>query len=302
MPVERLEAWLEAPQLKITRSALSATGLTAPRKIRIETAEGLSFNAKFKPVPGDLDTFNNSPRREIAAYRLQHHFLEPDQFVVPPTVLRCLPIADNAAVIEDLEAFDESDCALGVVAFWVEDISSDDVVDETDWVADPAYRDALGRLNTFTILIGHQDDIGENFYRTLDDDRPRLLSIDNGLSMGAMGANPIQLFSSSWSSAKVPSVPSDVVARLESLDAKALDDLMAVAQVERVGRSWARVEPGPPMTPVTEGVRRTDDVIQLGLTADEVTDIHKRLAHLLGEVRKRDLETHSTRRPLATED
>ena len=138
MPVERLEAWLKAPQLTITRSALSATGVTAPRKIRIETAEGLSFNAKFKPVPDDLDAFNNSPRRELAAYRVQHHFLEPDEFVVPPTMLRCLPIADHQNVIEDLEPFGDGDCALGIVAFWVEDISGEGVIDRTDWVTDPA--------------------------------------------------------------------------------------------------------------------------------------------------------------------
>ena len=46
-----------------------------------------------KAEPG-ADTFNNVPRYDLAAYELQKLFLDPAEYVVPPTALRMVPLAD----------------------------------------------------------------------------------------------------------------------------------------------------------------------------------------------------------------
>lgn len=288
MPVDRLERWMSAPDLRVTHVATAAQGISAPRKLRIVTPEGIAFSVKFKPVPADLDNLNNSPRRELAAYEIQKLFLDEDDYVVPPTMLRCLPIAGP---LTDLEPFDGSGCALGVMAYWVENVGDEEVVSEEEWEEDPTYRDALGKLNVFTVLIGHQDDMGANFVRSLDDDRPRLLSIDNGLSLGAMGVNPFQIFTSGWSSVKVVSIPSETAQRLQQLTAKDFDALGVVAQLRREGDLWVSVEPlDPPFDPA-EGVRRREGNIQLGLTAEEITGVHTRAVELAGALRSEELES-----------
>src|SRR5690606_31993935 len=88
MPASALETVLRRGDLRVTDAALSESGVTAPTKLRIETTmEGavVSFSAKFKPAPvEDVDAFNNSPRRELAAYQIQKLFLDEDDWVVPP--------------------------------------------------------------------------------------------------------------------------------------------------------------------------------------------------------------------------
>ncbi len=49
--------------------------------------------ARPNPAP---TTFNNVPRYDLAAYELQKLFLDPPEYVVPPTALRMVPLADFA--------------------------------------------------------------------------------------------------------------------------------------------------------------------------------------------------------------
>ena len=45
---------------------------------------------KWKEMPeGDLDGFNNSPRRELAAYAIQRLVLDPEDYVVPSAAAHC---------------------------------------------------------------------------------------------------------------------------------------------------------------------------------------------------------------------
>lgn len=180
----------------------------------------------------------------------------------------------------------------------MEGLTDENVVDRDRWAADEAYRDNLGNLNVLTALIGHQDNIGTNFYRSKDPTRPRLVSVDNGLAIGAMGANPIQLFSSAWSDVRVPVLPKKTVQRLTVVDRAALDPLAVLAQLRQEERTYRAVGHEPPLDP-NEGVRTHGAVVQLGLTASEITQLDVRRAELLGAIAEKKIEES---KPAGAED
>lgn len=283
MPATRIEGWLKSDELVVTDAARSPSGLTAPYKIRLRTPDGRTFAAKFKRAPDDLDAFNNSPRREVAAYELQKLFLDPDEYVVPPTVVTCLPVEKLRRTMPGLKPHEGVSCAVGVLAYWVEGLSDERVLDEADFNRNPDYRDNLGKLNALTVLIGHQDSIGDNVYRAKDPRRPRLFSVDNGLAFGAMGDNPIRFFSSAWSNVRVNVLPGKLVERLKRIEPASLERLRVVVQLEKKGSSYVSVPPTTPL-PGNEGVQRKGQTIQLGLTPEEITNVNLRLVKLLGQV------------------
>ncbi len=288
MPSERIEQWLRNGHYEVTEAAVTTTGLSEPYKLRLQTDEGPVISAKFKRAPDDFDSFNNSPRRELAAYETQKLFLDPDEYVVPPTVIICLPVSENAEKMPDLKPHKGADCAIGVLAYWIEGLTDDAVIDEEEWRTDPDYRMSLGNLNTLTVLIGHQDSIGNNFYRSSDPTRPRLFSVDNGLAFGAMGMNPIRFFSSKWSSVQVTSLPEKAITRLRSIDNLDLQRLSVLAELERQRNMFQLVEKHRSMDP-DDGIRQTSDVVQFGMTVDEIADIHIRLIKLLAKVDEGDV-------------
>ena len=283
MPSARIERWLKAGHFMVNDAGEIDEGVTAPYKLRLEVPGGRFISAKFKRAPDELDAFNNSPRRELAAYETQKFFLDPKDYVVPPTALVCLPVAKVKGLMPELKPHGKSGCAIGVMAYWVEGLTDEDLIDDELWGESRAYRRSIGNLNALTVLIGHQDDLGMNFLRSSDPKRPRLLAVDNGLAFGAMGINPVQWFSSGWSDIRVTELPRRTVARLKRIDQAMLEKLEVVGQLE-----WRRGTLVPvPLTPAIDnsrGVRSRGPVIQLGLTAKEITDVHERLAELLGEV------------------
>jgi hypothetical protein len=286
MPATQVEGWMKRREFVITRAAISDSGTTNPYKLRLELRDGRTFSAKFKPAPADFDAFNNSPRREIAAYEMQKLFLDEDEYVVPPTVLTCIPVERYRALMPDLDAHDGVDCAVGVLSYWIDGITSEGVLDEERYKRDAAYQKALGNLSMLTVLIGHQDDIGSNFYRLEDPSQPaHLFAIDNGLAFGAMGANPIQLFSSGWSHLRVDALPKKGVQRLERLEPKAFDKLAVVTEFELRDGTYVFVPNTKPIDP-KEGVRHEGNVVQLGLTASEIADANVRLVEMLREIRE----------------
>jgi hypothetical protein len=285
MPSARIERWLRRGEFTVTDSAISDSGTTAPHKMRVvvkDKGRTLSFNVKFKPAPEELDAFNNSPRRELAAYDIQKLVLDEDEWVVPPTILTCLPVARYGSLLGDAAPFEGTDCILGIMAYWVEHVD-DDVYDPDRLADDRAYARHMAQLNAVTVLIGHQDNIGSNFLIAEDPKNPRLVAIDNGLAFGAFGANPFQLVSDAWSRVRVETMPRKLVERLKTLDRDDFAPLAVVAQLEQRGRELVAVPATAPIDP-HEGVRREGSVVQLGLTVDEITDVHLRLVDMLGSI------------------
>ena len=56
------------------------------------------YRVKLRRAEPGAEDFNNRPRYDLAAYELQKLFLEPAEYVVPPTALRFVPARRTAAV------------------------------------------------------------------------------------------------------------------------------------------------------------------------------------------------------------
>ena len=61
------------------------------RRGALTAPSGEAFDVKVRPATR-RDEFNNVPRYELAAYHIQPLFLDPEDYVVPPTVFRSFPL------------------------------------------------------------------------------------------------------------------------------------------------------------------------------------------------------------------
>ena len=106
LPSERVEAMLRTSRLDILSVEVAPSGFSRPKKLYLEfpgDREGkpIVIASKWKPAPSGGEGFNNFPRKELAAYEFQKLFLDPDEYVVPPTVAFCVPVAFHSAKIAD---------------------------------------------------------------------------------------------------------------------------------------------------------------------------------------------------------
>jgi hypothetical protein len=82
----------------------------------------------------------------------------------------------------------------------------------------------------------------------------------------------------------VPGLPADTVARLRGLTRDDLQRTLGVLVQWRLdGSRWIAEPPGENLS-AQQGVRRKDDVIQLGLTRSEIAQVDRRRAKLLKAV------------------
>src|SRR5690606_21838876 len=86
-PVADIEARLQRTPLAVLDMEQARPAIAEDRTVRLSLApeEGEApLRAKWKPVHAGGQGFNNEPRYELAAYRLQQLFLDEDEYVVPP--------------------------------------------------------------------------------------------------------------------------------------------------------------------------------------------------------------------------
>ena len=240
---------------------------------------------KWKPSASGGDGFNNTPRRELAAYVLQRLFLDPADYVVPPTVGRCFAVARYAANFgsEEDETFEGAGCVFGLMAYWLQNVTWDDVYDAARFERDPKYRRALANLNLLTYLMDHRDSRKSNFLISSDPKRPRAFAVDNGLAFGGL-KNPVTIFGArDWSDLFVSRVPRAGIERLRKVTRAQLDALGVVAQYQLATGAMTRMTATANLDR-EEGVRREGTIVQFGLNEDEVDAIAERLAALLANV------------------
>ncbi len=262
----------------------TAKGVSGASRVSVVFPEhGVEVTLKWKSMPASLDGINNSPRREIASYRVQPLFLDPEDFVVPPSVARCLAPEEFAQPdLHRKPTRENTGCELGIFSLWLEDVEIPELLyDEARFVSDPVYARYLANFNILTYLIRHRDGRRGNFLVARDDSRRIVFAIDNGISFSGFVYN---WFIDNWDDLKVPALPRDSVARLRDTTAADLQALGVVVQFERDDDAMLRVVvPGANFDP-NEGVRIRDGTIQLGLTADEIAGIAERIERLLGAV------------------
>ena len=298
LPVSEIEERLSS-QLFEVRSMRTSRGLPSERTytptVRFE--DGTMLWLKFAPAPRGGEVFNNRPQYEVAAYQLQKLFLDESEYVVPPTVARCFPFdfveqalnkAPNRDAIEDpLPTFDGWRMSLVVLQYWLwnTDVADrDDIRDRERLENDEAFARHAGNFNLLTYLIRHNDSNAGNFLISTDPANPRIFSVDNGIAFSALFSEE-SARGTYWRELRIERFPATSIERLRTLT---LEDLRAalgvVAQFEfsRDG-DFVAVDATENLDP-DKGIRRTPTVLQLGLTASEIRNIHRRLTRLIDQV------------------
>jgi hypothetical protein len=253
--------------------------------------QGITLKAKWKRATAGGKAFNNEPRKEVAAYELQKLFLDPDEYVVPPTEARCFPLEQYEREVRRARpTFRHTQCVFGLLAYWMDGVRELQALDRRRFDADPKYRATIANLNLLTFLIDHRDTRSSNFAITDDHDDPRAFSFDNGLAFSGV-YNPKNLFRRAWERLVVPRVPHDKIERLRRITRADLDRLATVAEFAIVGTQLQEI-------PVTasfdddKGVRIKGNVLQIGLKRSEIDGVEARIRELVHRVDSGTLEEY----------
>jgi hypothetical protein len=282
LPPERAEHVLEEGEILRAVDVESAgAGVTGAEKdlvmFRLDDEGEVEVKLKWKLVPGGLDGPNNSPRREIAAYEVQKLFLDPGDWVVPTSALRCPSLE---VVREHHPGFQPNvkgtECGLGLASLWMKDVTVPDVhYDEERFRSDPTYAYFMSNFNLLTYLIAHKDGRKGNFLISEDPKHPQMFAIDNGVAFDiAYGGIWFNWFVPNFNRLRIPAVRKESVERLRKLRREDLDRLGVIAQT---------APPGPNLEP-DNGASRRGDTLQFGLKQSEIDDIWQRIEDLLAAV------------------
>jgi hypothetical protein len=283
-PIAKLERLLAAEPIEIVKADISRPKAQGDITLRAEVSFGGAppLRVKLRRAEPGADTFNNVPRYDVAAYELQKLFLDPAEYVVPPTALRMVPRAEFAKYAPLAKpTFPGSDQVLGVVQYWLSDITVvADVYSPARFATDPAYARHIGQLNVLTYLIRHRDSNVGNFLIGKDEVGARVFSIDNGVAFASPDSDRGEL----WKDLRVTRLPADTVERLRKITPQVLADRLGVlAQWQLVSGRYVPVALGKNLW-ADRGVRREGDALQMGLTSYEILAVNKLLVKLLEQV------------------
>ena len=288
MPADRLEHMLRFSPMSVLQANRTATGTSGAYRLYVEFPdEKLTMKAKWKEAGSNGTALNNEPRKEIAAYFIQKLYLGPEEYVVPPTVTRCIPIDYYKLEVREPKhiTFKNTECILGTLAYWLENIvelegQGKKRFDDALFATNPAYATTVANMNILTYLIDHRDTRRGNFMISKDTANPRAIAIDNGLAFSGL-SNPRTLILREWKDIIVPKLPRASIERLRKVTRADLDKLAVVAQFKVVGKQLEPGEPTESLPDTDDAVRHKDDLIQLGLTKSEIDGIDERLKALI---------------------
>lgn len=254
----------------------------------IRFSDGFQLRVKWAKAPPGGFAINNQPRYEVAAYEFQKLFLEEEDWVVPPTMIRELPLGTYRQLEPETgPTFEGTASVLVAVQYWLENVETEAEPDTARLAADTAYARRLACLNLFTHLIRHVDSNPGNVLISTAGP-PRFYAVDNGVAF----RSPVSPRGTVWRDLHVDRLPAGAVDRLRALTRAELEDALYVVAQFRVGDD-GRLEAVPATAKIDEnrGVERQDGVIQLGLTDLEVDGIRDRIRTVLERVDAGELET-----------
>jgi hypothetical protein len=287
-----MEALLAEAPLHVLGAESVRGGLSHARRLTVELGPGgPRVRIKWKRATHGGDGHNRSPRHELATWALAELLFGPEDQLVPPTALRCFSAAEHAAIFGDRvrPTFHGADCVLGTVSLWLEDVSALPGLDADRYAHDVAYRTAISNLNLLTYAMDHRDAKNSNFVINRAPLPVRVWSIDNGVAFS--GFRSVRAwFHYDWSHLLVPSLPSRTVRRLDQIRPADLRRLAVLAQFEVRDGKLVPVPPTAPIDPEL-GVRRRGNVIQVGLTREEIDGVQRRLERVRAELADGSLAT-----------
>jgi hypothetical protein len=287
VPTDALERQLATEPFRIVAAEISRPKAKGDITLRADLSFSGNppYRVKLRRADPGAETFNNRPRYDLAAYELQKLFLDPAEYVVPPTALRTVPVADLLPYAPEARpTFRGSDEVLVVLQYWLQEVKVvADVYDPALFGSDPGYARHIGQLNALTYLIEHGDANTGNFLVSRAEQAPRVFSVDNGVAFAHNESDR----SDAWKYLRVPGLPADTVARLRTLTPDALQQKLGVlAQWRLDGGRWIAEPPGENRAP-QRGVRQEDGLVQLGLTKSEIAQLDRRRMQLLRQVDER---------------
>lgn len=280
-PVERLELLLRDSTFRVTDIRGARAEGDRTQRVVLEFSDSVRFAAQLAKAPQGGGTFNNQPRYELAAYALQKLFLEPDEYVVPPTVVRAFPLAWLRQFDPTASAtFDGTASVVVALKYWLLQVTPEQFFDRDRARRDTVYERYLGNFNIVTYLIRHVDANEGNYLISQDTNRPRVFSVDNGVAFESEVSNQ----GDEWRRLRVERLPRATIDRLRGLTPERLHEVLAVlVQFDIHDGLLVNVEPGSNLSD-GRGVRRADNTVQFGLSAREIRGIADRLRSLLRDV------------------
>ncbi len=252
-------------------------------RVAMTYADTVVLASKMKRAPTGGDTeFNNRPRYEVAAYQLQKLFLPPTDFVVPPTVLRSLPLAlvqrwDDQV----MPTFEGTRSVLVELQYWLNSVTQEKFWDSRRFRRDTLYARYFANMNILTYLIRHSDANQGNFLVSRDSTAPHVYSVDNGVSF----MSPVSERGFFWRDLRVDRLPRATIERLRAIARPDLERALGVVAQFNIDANLELVPcaRGANLN-ARRGVRRKGNVVQFGLTTREIDEVQDRLAGLLKQV------------------
>ncbi len=288
LPVDSIERLFRSAPFKVLAGQDSRYKGDRTQHLLLNFDSLTALEVKWAKAPVGGQAFNNQPRYEAAAYELQKLFLDPPNYVVPPTVLRMVPLAEYVKRERTVErTFESGASVLVVVQYWADDLTADDVYDKRRAERDSVYARHLGDLNVLTFLIRHGDANAGNILLSLDSTNPRVLAVDNGVSFASEPSNR----GSYWRDLRISRLGRATADRLLRIRRADLDSALAVlAQFSLQGGEYHAAPLGEVLDR-GRGVRQKGDVVQLGLTSSEIEGVHERLKSLVKRIQDGKLQT-----------
>ena len=279
----------ERQTVEVIEKEGAGAGVTGAQKLRLVfSVSGERIKLKGAVANKRIDGWNNAPRKEIAAYRLQQLFLEPRDYVVPTSEIVCILLEEWGTHLPDRPPqIEGTDCVLVNLSLWLADVTVPErLYDPQRFLADPNYAYHLANFNVLTYLSDHQDQRSGNVLVSIHDEDRRVFAVDNGIAFGGWVYNWFNPYSYRWRRIQVPALPRATVERLRALDRATLEaKLGTVSQMQpaSVEGLLELVEPEAPWDP-DRGVRVRGTSFQLGLKRSEIDAIWERIERLLEAV------------------
>jgi len=280
----RAEELLEKETLTVVSAKQTESGVTGASKLTLRVGpENQELAVKWKPVPRTLDGWNNSPRKELAAYVVQKLFLEPDDYVVPTTVIRCIELEEYSKAFPNARAnMPNAKCVLGAMSLWLKDVHPGKLdVDHERFSRDANYAGHFADFNLLTYLIAHKDGRSSNFLLGGDESDERVFSVDNGISFDPWIYN---YFVPNWDGLKVPALRREAIDRLRKVSKDTLESMGVLVELRLDENGIYRSVPPGKNLDDDDGARHDKGVVQFGLSEDEIEELEDRIDDLIEEV------------------
>jgi hypothetical protein len=280
-PISEIERCLQYEPFEIFQVRDSRFAGDITKRVTLKFADSVFMQVKWKRAPKDGWGVNNEPRYEIAAYQLQKLFLEPPDYVVPPTLGRSLPLEAYRALEPEVgPTFKNTACVFFVLQYWLQLVSQEGVYNQKRLSSDSTYARHLADMNILSYLIDHKDSNIGNFLISMDPKNPRVFVVDNSMAFASLESNR----GYEWRKLRVKHLPVRTIARLRKITKEELEKALGVvAQFEINGGQLVPVAASDCLDK-NKGVRQKENLVQFGLTSYEINGVRDRLQKLLRDV------------------